>query len=712
MISLSRLLYPLLVLALVLSSTAVAGASQMPAAPAAPTILTDEIDPPIDPPADTEAPTLALTLAEGQSDPTNAASIGIAATFSEPVFGFTQEDVALSGTAGADAITVSHSGDGQNYTINITGMTTAGSVTVEVPAGAAVDAADNASLGAGPLSVAYDAVRPSVNVTAAAGQASPTKTSALNFTLSFSKFVFGLDASDLTVANGNPSSIVITGSGNVYNVALTGTATGNVTLSVRDEAAIDLAGNSSLPGSGSIALDLTAPTVSTRTPAANATMQLLTVSPSVTFSEPVTGVSATSMVLRNLTTNALMPAVVTYSTTTRVATLNPTANLGGLIVYQLELTSAIKDAVGNSLVASSAKLTTRGEVKIAVTTHTGVKFSSTGAITSSLASKVTTATTWLASTRKYYSGKGTYLLLTNGPLSGYWIKESSVAYLPGIYSEKALSPTVKVTFPVGRFTGRTYDRVTGAQLTSKGGTLMTPSSASASKSAVINGVSHYFIYNGTWANYWLRNSGTSAVRDNAALPGCGYGNVLTKYRAYGDWASTLMDLYYMVPSTYKPTDLVAVTTAGARYGTYGVPYARSLMMTDLKALIVAVKAAGYGQLKINTAFRDYNLQASWWNNYIKNGGSKTYPTTLPPGHSEHQLGTTLDIDVYAASGLNAWMTANAYKYGFIKSYPPGKNAKHCIGSEDWHYRYLGRTYAGYIVKSAMTTREWQWYARH
>jgi len=200
--------------------------------------------------------------------------------------------------------------------------------------------------------------------------------------------------------------------------------------------------------------------------------------------------------------------------------------------------------------------------------------------------------------------------------------------------------------------------------------------------------------------------------DIPALPGCGYGNVLTKFRNYADHTRTLLDLYYMVPSTYKATDLAPVTNAGARYGTYGVPYARNAIMSELKALVAAVKAAGYGQLKINTAFRDYNLQATWWGNYVRNGGSKTYPTTLPPGHSEHQLGTTLDIDVYAASGLNAWMTNNAWKYGFIKSYPPGKNAKHCIGSEDWHYRYVGRDAAKYIQNTGLTIREYQWRLQH
>jgi D-alanyl-D-alanine carboxypeptidase len=185
---------------------------------------------------------------------------------------------------------------------------------------------------------------------------------------------------------------------------------------------------------------------------------------------------------------------------------------------------------------------------------------------------------------------------------------------------------------------------------------------------------------------------------------CGYGEVLTPYRGYGDWYRTLLDLRYMVPADYRPSDLVPVTDSGARTGTYGVSYARSLTMPDLTALVNAVRDAGFGQLQINTAFRDYAMQTSFWNSYRNGGGGLTYPTTLPPGHSEHQLGTTFDFNVYAAAGLNSWMTNNAWKYGFVKSFPPGRNAEHCIGSEDWHYRYLGRDMASNVMNSGLTIR--------
>jgi hypothetical protein len=51
-----------------------------------------------------------------------------------------------------------------------------------------------------------------------------------------------------------------------------------------------------------------------------------------------------------------------------------------------------------------------------------------------------------------------------------------------------------------------------------------------------------------------------------------------------------------------------------------------------------------------------------------------------PGHSEHQLGTTIDFKSYGGSApwnytnwattrAGAWMAANAWKYGWVMSYP-------------------------------------------
>ena len=102
--------------------------------------------------------------------------------------------------------------------------------------------------------------------------------------------------------------------------------------------------------------EFVAPTVTARTPASAARSVSQTGNVLATFSEGVTGVSATTFVLRSGTT--VVPATVTYNATTRVATLNPTATLVADRTYPVSLTAGIRDTAGNPLVASTRTFTT------------------------------------------------------------------------------------------------------------------------------------------------------------------------------------------------------------------------------------------------------------------------------------------------------------------------------------------------------------------
>jgi hypothetical protein len=96
-----------------------------------------------------------------------------------------------------------------------------------------------------------------------------------------------------------------------------------------------------------------APTATTITPAANATGVRRGINVTATFSEAVKSVSGTTMTLTNVATGAVVPAVVSYNATTRVATLNPSANLLASTSYRVNLTggaTAIRDNANNPLV--------------------------------------------------------------------------------------------------------------------------------------------------------------------------------------------------------------------------------------------------------------------------------------------------------------------------------------------------------------------------
>jgi hypothetical protein len=71
-----------------------------------------------------------------------------------------------------------------------------------------------------------------------------------------------------------------------------------------------------------------------------------------TFSEAVQGIGATTFTLWDYAHNQAVPAAVTYNATTRVATLNPAADLTPDSLYMATLTggtTAIRDGIGNPL---------------------------------------------------------------------------------------------------------------------------------------------------------------------------------------------------------------------------------------------------------------------------------------------------------------------------------------------------------------------------
>ncbi|HEX7897492.1 MAG TPA: Ig-like domain-containing protein [Planctomycetota bacterium] len=109
---------------------------------------------------DATPPTVTIDQAAGQADPASAAPVLFTAVFSQAVTGFTAADVVIGGTAGGVAAV---SGGPVTWTVSVSGLTD-GVLNVSLPAGAAIDAAGNASLAStsGDASVVLDSVPPAV----------------------------------------------------------------------------------------------------------------------------------------------------------------------------------------------------------------------------------------------------------------------------------------------------------------------------------------------------------------------------------------------------------------------------------------------------------------------------------------------------------------------------------------------------------------------
>ncbi|MEY2494848.1 MAG: large repetitive protein [Verrucomicrobiota bacterium] len=194
---------------------------------------------------DNVQPSVTINQASGQSDPTNASPINFTVVFSEAVTGFGSGSVTLSGTAGATTKVVT--GSSTTYNVAVSGMTSPGTVIATVPAGGAADAAGNTNTASASTdnTVTYDNVQPSVTINQASGQADPTTTSPINFTVVFSESVTGFSASGVTLSGtAGAAAKSVTGSGTTYNVAVSGmTSKGTVTATVPAGGAADAAGN-------------------------------------------------------------------------------------------------------------------------------------------------------------------------------------------------------------------------------------------------------------------------------------------------------------------------------------------------------------------------------------------------------------------------------------------------------------------------------------
>jgi len=113
----------------------------------------------------------------------------------------------------------------------------------------------------------------------------------------------------------------------------------------------------------------------------------------------------------------------------------------------------------------------------------------------------------------------------------------------------------------------------------------------------------------------------------------------------------------------------------------------------LQAMLEAAKRDGV-TLQIVSAYRSFYEQAS-----VKYGYKMTYGTganqfSADQGYSEHQLGTACDFTTpeingvfskFEGSAAYKWLTANAYKFGFVLSYP--KNNTY-YQFEPWHWRFV------------------------
>ena len=178
-----------------------------------------------------------------------------------------------------------------------------------------------------------------------------------------------------------------------------------------------------------------------------------------------------------------------------------------------------------------------------------------------------------------------------------------------------------------------------------------------------------------------------------------------------------VDKTYTLSSSYAPT----VTATGLNGG----GQVNSVTKGALQKLFSEASAQGIN-IKIISSYRSFSTQKTTFNYWVdqnmKGSASraeaeiKANRVSAKPGHSEHQLGTTVDLKCNtcgdfdnSANNLTMYkfLENNAYKFGFAISYANGTEQYTGYKYEPWHIRFIGIDLAtefyntGYLNQNGM-----------
>jgi D-alanyl-D-alanine carboxypeptidase len=169
----------------------------------------------------------------------------------------------------------------------------------------------------------------------------------------------------------------------------------------------------------------------------------------------------------------------------------------------------------------------------------------------------------------------------------------------------------------------------------------------------------------------------------------------------GDNLLVLVNKSIGLPSSYYPKDLVSLD---GKVLNFGGGQLRKGAADKLVQMFAAAKKAGYN-LTVTSAYRSYATQQTTYNYWVSTAGATAASQiSARPGHSQHQLGTAVDLSSTAISNNlspnfgktpeGKWLAVNAYRWGYVLSYPAGKEQITGYAYEPWHFRYIGTSAAG------------------
>jgi len=239
-----------------------------------------------------------VTISSPTSANTNQSPLPVTITFSEPVTSFDQTDVqVMNGTIN----NFTSSGDNIHYTLTVTPIAD-GTISVNIAASSASDAAGNTSTIAQTFTRSYDSTAPSVTISASIANHSLTEKSPIAFTFVFSETVYEFIQADINIQNASIddfSGLTQTYHVNVYPIVPLGLTRVSVQVQINAAVATDIAGNdNTVSNAFQLTYTTERPTVSlTSELSSSITPQAIVLT--ITFNRPVDNFSSAGVTVIN-----------------------------------------------------------------------------------------------------------------------------------------------------------------------------------------------------------------------------------------------------------------------------------------------------------------------------------------------------------------------------------------------------------------------------
>ena len=184
-------------------------------------------------------------------------------------------------------------------------------------------------------------------------------------------------------------------------------------------------------------------------------------------------------------------------------------------------------------------------------------------------------------------------------------------------------------------------------------------------------------------------------------------------KGVSDWRLILVNDWNAISSDYEKSITLAAV---------GSQKVDSRILADLNAMLTAGKAHGIG---VQSGYRPYQQQSTlYWrqvNKFLGQGHDNTKAQTIAgtivkrPGYSEHNCGLAVDLggsgnfkleEDFADTPAYRWLIEHCADYGFVLRFPKGKEAVTGVIYEPWHYRYVGKEAAAYIMQNGLCFEEY------